>query len=64
MQNEKAENSDSYKGTTTKKNPLEKQLSDLEITNLYERDFRLMIVKMNQDLGNTLEAKIENYKEH
>ena len=32
------------------KNP-EKQLHDLEITNLYEKDVRLMIVKMIQDLG-------------
>ena len=46
MQNEKAENSDSYKGRTTTKKPLEKQLSDLEITNLYEKDFRLMIAKV------------------
>ena len=37
------------------KNP-EKQLSDLEIINLQEKDFRLMIVKMIQDLGNKLEA--------
>ena len=28
----------------------EKQLSDLEITNLHEKDFRLMIVKMIQEL--------------
>ena len=37
----------------------EKQLSDLEIINLHEEDFRLMIVKMIQDLGNELEAKID-----
>ena len=37
----------------------EKQLSDLEITNLHEKDFRQMIVKMIQDLGNKLEAKID-----
>ena len=31
------------------KNP-KKQLSDLEISNLHEKDFRLMILKMIQDL--------------
>ena len=56
IQNEKAENYDSDKGT--RKNP-EKQLSDLEITNLHEKHFRLMIVKVIQDLGNKLEAKID-----
>ena len=44
-------------------NPPEKQLSDLEIINLYEKDFRLMIVKMIQDLGNKLEAKINKLQE-
>ena len=38
------------------KNP-EKQLSDLEITNLHEKAVRLMILKMVQDLGNKLEVK-------
>ena len=37
----------------------EKQLSDLEIANLCEKNFRLMIVKMICDLGNKLEAKID-----
>ena len=55
-QNEKTENYDSDKGT--KKSP-EKHLSDLEITNLHEKDFRLMIVKMILNLGNKLEAKID-----
>ena len=41
----------------------EKQLSDLEIINLHEEDFRLMIVKMIQDLGNELEAKIDKLQE-
>ena len=45
-----------------KKTP-EKQLSDLEITNLHEKDFRLMIVKMIQDLGNKLEAKMDKLQE-
>ena len=42
---------------------LEKPLSDLEIINLHERDFILMIVKMIQDLGNKLEAKIDNLQQ-
>ena len=29
----------------------EKQLSEMEISNLHEKDFRVMIVKMIQDLG-------------
>ena len=40
------------------KNP-EKQLSDLEIISLQEKDFRLMMLKMTQDVGNKLEAKID-----
>ena len=44
------------------KNP-GKQLSDLEIINLHEKDFRLMIMKMIQDLGNKLEAKIDKLQE-
>ena len=31
----------------------------MEIIKLHEKDFRLMIVKMIQDLGNKLEAKID-----
>ena len=42
---------------------LEKPLSDLEIINLHERDFILMIVKMIQDLGNKLEVKIDKLQE-
>ena len=38
----------------------EKQLSDLEIISLEEKDFRLMMLKMMQDTGNKLEAKIDN----
>ena len=37
----------------------EKQLSDLEITNIHEKDFRLIIVKTIQDFANKLEAKID-----
>ena len=42
--NEKGNNYDSDKGAR-KKNQKKKHLSDLEITNLHEKDFRLMIVK-------------------
>ena len=38
-----------------RKKPPEKQLNDLEITSLHEKDFRLMIVKIIQNLGNKLE---------
>ena len=37
----------------------EKQLSDLEILRLQEKDFRLLL-KMMQDTVNKLEAKIDN----
>jgi len=40
------------------KNP-EKELSDPEITNLHEKDLKLRIVKMIQDLGNKLVAKTD-----
>ena len=33
----------------------EKQLNEVEIGNLPEKDFRIMIVKMIQDLGNKME---------
>ena len=36
----------------------EKHLSDLEIISLQEKDFRLMMSKMMQDIGNKLEANI------
>ena len=38
-----------------RKKTSEKQLNDLEITSLHEKDFRLMIVKIIQNLGNKLE---------
>ena len=41
----------------------EKQLSDLEIISLQEKDFRLMMLKMMQDIGNKLEAKIDSLQE-
>ena len=37
----------------------EKQLNEVEIGNLSEKEFRLMIVKMIQDPGRRMEAKIE-----
>ena len=41
----------------------EKQLNEVEIANLPEKEFRMMIVKMIQDLGNRMEAKIEKMQE-
>ena len=37
----------------------EKQLNEMEIGNLPEKEFRIMIVKMIQDLGRSMEAKFE-----
>ena len=37
----------------------EKQLNEVEIGNLPEKHIRIKIVKMNQDLGKRIEAKIE-----
>ena len=37
----------------------EKQLNKMEIGKLLEKEFRLMIVNMIQDLGKRMEAKIE-----
>ena len=52
--NEKAE---SYKIMEQEKPP-EKQLSDLQ-----EKDFRLMMLKMMQDIGNKLKTKIDNLQQ-
>ena len=41
----------------------EKQLNEVEIGNLLEKEFRIMIVKMIQDLGIRMEAKIEKMQE-
>ena len=38
----------------------EEQVSEVEIGNLPEREFNVMIVKMIQDLGKRMEAQIEN----
>ena len=44
------------------KNP-EKQLSHEEILSLQEKDFRLLMLKKMQDIGNKLEAKIDNLQQ-
>ena len=41
----------------------EKHLNEMEIGNLPEREFRIMIVKMIQVLGKRMEAKIEKMQE-
>ena len=41
----------------------EKQLNEVEIGNLPEKEFRIMIVKMIQDLWKRMEAKIEKMQE-
>ena len=41
----------------------EKQLNEVEIGNLTEKEFRIMIVKMIQDLRKRMEAKIEKMQE-
>ena len=41
----------------------EEQLNEVEIGNLPEKEFRIVIVKMIQDLGKTMEAKIEKMQE-
>ena len=41
----------------------ENRLSDQEILSLQEKDFRLLMLKMMQDIGNKLEAKMDNLQE-
>ena len=41
----------------------EKQLNEVEIGNHPEKEFRIMIVKMIQDLGKRMEAKTQKMKE-
>ena len=41
----------------------ENQLSDEEILSLQEKDFRLLMLKMMQDIGNKLAAKMDNLQE-
>ena len=42
---------------------LENHLNEVEIGNLPGKEFRIKIVKMIQDLGNRMEAKIEKMQE-
>ena len=51
-----------YKMKGQDKTP-EKQLNEVEIDNLPENQFRIMIVKMIQYLGKRMEAKIEKMQE-
>ena len=44
------------------KNPQD-QINEEEIGNLPEKEFRVMIVKMIQNLGNRMEAQIEKIQE-
>ena len=41
----------------------EKQLNEMEIGNLPEKEFRIMIVKMIQDLRKVMEQKLRRCKE-
>ena len=41
----------------------EKQLNEVEIGNLPEKEYRIMMVKMIQDRGKRMEAKIKKMKE-
>ena len=41
----------------------EKQINEMEIGNLPEKEFRIMIVKMIQDLRKRMEAKFEKLQE-
>ena len=42
---------------------LQDQINEEEIGNLPEKEFRVMIVKMIQNLGNRMEARIEKMQE-
>ena len=42
--------------------PPEKQLNEVEIGNFPEKEFRIMIVKMIQDLRETMEARLRRHK--
>ena len=41
----------------------ENKLRDQEILSLQEKDFRLLMLKIMQDIGNKLEAKMDNLQE-
>ena len=42
---------------------MKEQLNEVEIGNLSEKEFRIMIVKMIQDPGKRMEAKVEKMQE-
>ena len=46
-----------------KENTPGKQLSEEEILALQEKDFRLLMLKMMQDIGNKVEARMDNLQE-
>ena len=50
-----------YQNKEQDKTP-EKQLNEVEIGNLPEKEFRIMIVKMIQDRGKTMEARTRRCK--
>ena len=43
--------------------PPEEQLSEMEISNLSKKEFRVMIVKMTQDLRKRMEAQTKKVQE-
>jgi len=49
--------------TREKEKTPENQLSNEEILSIQEKDFRLLMLKMMQDIGNKLEAKMDNLQE-
>ena len=49
--------------TREKEKTPEKQLSQEEILSLQEKGFRLLMLKVLQDIGNKLEAKMDNLQE-
>ena len=51
-----------YQKKEQEKTP-EKQLNEVEIGNLLEKEFKIMVVKVIQDLGNRMEAKIKKMQE-
>ena len=59
-QNEKAEE---YVQMKEQDKIPEKQLNELEISNLPGKEFRIMIVKMIQDLRKRMEAKIKKMQQ-
>ena len=41
----------------------EEQLTEVEIGNLPKKEFRVMIIKMNQELGKGMDAQTEKLQE-